>query len=259
MKELLILPILLASAITSGCVVKTSSSGDPASPASNTAPASNPSPAAAPASPAPATAAATPASAPAKTASTPVAMKQPADPKKADTPASAQQATPAPNPATKTDTAAAKTPQPAFSPPPKPKAQPKERKADEANGVPPNMKPGARRAFWIWRDKDGVTWHVRTTTKTELHRFSGRIWVDGTIQDLKPSRLETQDRLKMEDAGIVVFDFTTQGVMDGFDFKVAAGRCVTFHLLIDGKPEPKEVEIGEKEVAAGSPTFRLCQ
>jgi hypothetical protein len=121
------------------------------------------------------------------------------------------------------------------------------------------MKPGAPLAYWIWRDKDGVTWHLRTTTTTQLHRFSGRIWADGTIQDLKPSRLETEDRLKKEDEGVLVFDFTTQGVIDGFDFKVAAGRCVTFHLLIDGKPAPQEVEIGQKEIAAGAATFRLCR
>jgi len=83
--------------------------------------------------------------------------------------------------------------------------------------------------------------------------------VDGTLSELKPSTLDLNDRLKKEDDGVVVFDFNTQGVIDGFDFQLAAGRCVTFHLLVDGKPAPKEVEIGRKEVPSGSPTFRLCQ
>lgn len=125
--------------------------------------------------------------------------------------------------------------------------------------MPPNMKDGAQLAYWIWRDKDGVTWHLRTTAGKVVHRFSGRIWVDGTLGDLKPSRLEIEDRLKKEDEGVLVFDFQTMEVMDGFDFKVAAGRCVTFHLLIDGKPAPQEVEIGQKEIAVGSATFRLCR
>ncbi len=113
-------------------------------------------------------------------------------------------------------------------------------------------------AFWIWRDKDG-TWHLRTTTTKDRHRFSGRIWVDGTIKDLKPSTLELEDRLKKEDEGVVAFDFYTHGVIDGFDFKLPAARCVTFHLLIDGKPLPQAVLIGEKQIPAAGEVFRLCK
>jgi hypothetical protein len=83
--------------------------------------------------------------------------------------------------------------------------------------------------------------------------------VDGTFSGLKPFTLELDDRMKNEDAGVIVFDFVTGGGIDGFDFQLAAGRCVTFHLLVDGKPAPKEVEIGRKEVPSGSPTFRLCR
>jgi hypothetical protein len=121
------------------------------------------------------------------------------------------------------------------------------------------MKEGAPLAYWIWRDKDGVTWHLRTTAGGPVHRFQGRIWVDGTLTDLKPMHLESNDRLKKEDEGVLVFDFGTDVSIDGFDFKVTAGRCVTFHLLIDGKPAPQEVEIGSKEVPAGAATFRLCK
>jgi hypothetical protein len=187
-----------------------------------------------------------PTSRPAATAPAPAPTARPAQP------------APAPSAGQK-DTAPPKKPPPVFAPPPKPSAKPTERKADDANGVPPSMKDGAPLAYWIWRDKDGVTWHLRTTAGGPAHRFSGRIWVDGTFKDLKASRLETVDRLKKEDEGVLVFDFVTADVMDGFDFKVVAGRCVTFHLLIDGKPAPQEVEIGQKEIAVGSATFRLCR
>jgi hypothetical protein len=121
------------------------------------------------------------------------------------------------------------------------------------------MKSGAQMAYWIWRDKDGSTWHLRTTAGGAEHRFSGRIWVDGTVKDLDATRIEGKDRVQKEDAGVFVFDFMTSTHIDGFDFKVVAGRCVTFSLLIDGKPAPKEVEIGAKEIPAGSDTFRLCR
>jgi hypothetical protein len=121
------------------------------------------------------------------------------------------------------------------------------------------MKEGAPLAYWIWRDADGITWHLRTTAGGPEHGFTGRVWADGTISDLKAARLETNDRLRKEDEGVLVFDFDTDVSIDGFDFKVAAGRCVTFHLLIDGKPAPKDVEIGQKEVRPGTATFRLCR
>jgi hypothetical protein len=105
-----------------------------------------------------------------------------------------------------------------------------------------------------------VTWHLRTTAPAnDEHRFGGRVWVDGTFADLKAARLETGDRLRKEDDGVIVFDFATYGAIDGFDFKVGAGRCVTFHLLVDGKPDPKVVEIGAKETHPGGATFRLCR
>jgi hypothetical protein len=271
----LVLSLLVVGTTTQGCVVKTSSSGDPASPASNTSSASSPanptptpSPAAPAPSPAPATPAASPAPAPGKQATSPapVEAKKPASPARprpviaAPAPApTARPAQPAPAPAAAQKPVPPKKPQPVFTPPPKPKAQPTERKADDANGVPPSMKEGAQLAYWIWRDTDGVTWHLRTTAGGKLHRFQGRIWVDGTLSDLNPTRLENNDRLKKEDEGVLVFDFTTDVGIDGFDFKVTAGRCVTFHLLIDGKPAPQEVEIGKKEIAVGSATFRLCK
>jgi hypothetical protein len=275
MKRLLLISLFALGTTTQGCVIKTSSTGDPSSPASNTSSASNtkapprpdPSPAPAAVAPAPATPAApAPAPLPAKQAAAPA----PAGAKQTDTPlrpaapapaptASPAQPPPAPGASQKEVAAPKKTPQPVFTPPPKPKATPAERKFDDALGVPPGMKEGAQLAYWIWRDKDGATWHVRTTAGGPSHRFSGRIWVDGTLTDLKPMHLEISDRLKKEDEGVLVFDFTTDVSIDGFDFKVAAGRCVTFHLLIDGKPAPKEVEIGAKEVPAGSAPFRLCR
>lgn len=250
-KTSIALALMAAALGPIGCVVKTSGSSEPASPS----PATSPTPE--PASPAPApTHAAAPAPAPAQPA--PV---HPATPAPAPT---ANPASPPPVPAPKKEATAGKTAkpaQPAFAPPPKPKEKPSERKASDAIGAPPNLHPGAPLAYWIWKDAKGNGWHLRTTAPAkDNHRFSGRVWVDGTLSDLKPTALEgMQDRLKKEDEGVLVFDFLTGGASDGFDFQVASGRCVTFHLLVDGKPAPKEVEIGQKEIPAGSATFRLCR
>lgn len=276
--------LLISGIATNGCVIKTTTS-DAASPAPAAARAT-PSPAPAPAAPSPASPAAAPspdpapapakpapAPAPAKPAPTPAGpakvpanpmLPKPATPAPAPTPAT--NPTPLPKPATPTPAPTAQKdkkppPQPVFTPPPKPKArpQPAERKATEANGIPPGMKPGARLAYWIWRDADGVTWHLRTTAGGAFHRFTGRVWVDGTVTTLTAANLDQLDRMKKEDDGVFVFDFQTLDHIDGFDFKVSAGRCVTFHLFVDGKESPEIIELGSKEVSPGSATFRLCK
>jgi hypothetical protein len=245
MKQSFILSSFLVSSLAmAGCVVKTSHSSDPSSPMQ---PEPAPAPAPAAPSPAPATHAATPA--PMHAAATPAPS------------AAAKPATPSPMASQKETAPPPKKEQPVFKAPPKPKAKPAERKADEANGVPAHMKSGGALGYWIWRDPDGVTWHLRTTAGGPVHRFSGRVWVDGTFAQLKGSNLEaeTEDRLKKEDEGVLVFDFNTSTEIDGFDFKVGTGRCVTFHLLINEKPAPKDIQIGQKEVSPGSATFRLCK
>jgi hypothetical protein len=121
------------------------------------------------------------------------------------------------------------------------------------------MHAGSPLSYWIWHDETGNGWHLRTTTAGLQHRFSGRVWADAPLADVKPSALEIDDRLKKEEGDrVVAFDFDTMGVIDGFDFQLP-GKCVTFHLLVDGKPAPKSVEIGRKEVSVGSATFRLCR
>ena len=53
------------------------------------------------------------------------------------------------------------------------------------------------------------------------------------------------DRMEQEDEQTIQFSALTDDDLDGFDFEVTRGaRSVRFMLLIDGKPEPDEVEIG---------------
>lgn len=130
---------------------------------------------------------------------------------------------------------------------------------DLAAGQPASMHSGAPRSFWLWHDGDTMTWHLRTTTAGQLHRFSGRVWGDNAITNLKPDVLEAgQDRVRNEQTD-VVFDFLTGGAMDGFDFTVPGGKCVTFHLLVDQKPVPSEIAIGAKAIHPGNAMFTICR
>jgi hypothetical protein len=105
----------------------------------------------------------------------------------------------------------------------------------------PLFAPGAPEAYWIWHDQGG--WHLRTTTAGMPHRFHGLVVpLRGTIVDVRPTRLEWQDRIRMGPRGIE-FDFVTQGGEDGFDWHVSSG-CNRFETFVDGAARPGLVHLG---------------
>jgi hypothetical protein len=97
-----------------------------------------------------------------------------------------------------------------------------------ADGKPAGVEPGAPAGFWIWRNAAGV-YKLRTTTAKKLHTFRGRVkGVQAPIGKVKPSRTELGDRITRGSGGEVIFGFTTNGHVDGFDFR--APKCVRFDL-----------------------------
>ena len=121
------------------------------------------------------------------------------------------------------------------------------------------MHSGATEAIWVWHDGPAVDWHIRTTTAKHLHRFSGRVWVDkGSIVAVRKDALEGADRVR-EESNTVGFDFTTDGAIDGFDFRVKDAACIHLLLTIDGKPEVQRVMIGAKSEHPKAETFALCR
>jgi hypothetical protein len=131
-------------------------------------------------------------------------------------------------------------------------------KISAADGRPKGLKDGAPEAVWIWHEDHGKFWHVRTTTKKFLHRFTGAVYGDGgPITELKLTGLEYNDKIKAVQKGIG-FDFETKGHEDGFDFKVAGNHCVRFQVKVDGKAEPKLVNIGATDAHPPHWHFKLC-
>jgi hypothetical protein len=127
-----------------------------------------------------------------------------------------------------------------------------------ADGRPKGLKDGASEAVWIWHEEKGKFWHVRTTTKKYLHRFSGAVVGEGgPITEIKPTRLEWGDRIKASPKGIV-FDFETDGHEDGFDFRVGGNHCVRFYIKVDGKEEPGKINVGKTDAHPPAWHFKLC-
>lgn len=170
------------------------------------------------------------------------------------------EAPPAAAPVAAAPVAAPPVPQPAYAPPARPAAPPYEHKVNEGTGQPSRMHAGAALGMWIWHDGKGVNWHFRSTTETNLHRFTGRVWPDagGALSDIRPLALESRDRIRPEGAELT-FDFSTKGGLDGFDFHLTGSRCLAFYLLVDGKPDPSRVFIGAANHPANAAAITLCR
>ncbi|MBI5537233.1 MAG: hypothetical protein HY898_31215 [Deltaproteobacteria bacterium] len=140
--------------------------------------------------------------------------------------------------------------------PPEPAKGAAELPAGSANGLPKGLNPGAPAAYWIWQDpSDG--WHLRTTTAGVPHQFMGRILgVSGEIVG-RPMRTEHRDRVRFTKRGMV-FDFQTQGSIDGLDFKASDNGCVRFNLKIDGGPAPKRIFVGSNSLEPPHAHFMVC-
>jgi hypothetical protein len=140
---------------------------------------------------------------------------------------------------------------------PPPKEPVKKGKRTMADGRPKGLKPGAFEAYWVWFE--GTHWKLRTTTHDAMHRFQGAIVSeDGSISEVRPTRTEYNDRLKST-KDTIGFDFQTKGNEDGFDFDAPEDRCLSFFLLIDGKPHVDRVNIGKGDAHPPHWNFKLCK
>lgn len=126
-----------------------------------------------------------------------------------------------------------------------------------ADGQSPRLGPGQPQAYWVGRTASGE-FYVRTTTAKHKVRFQGRIHAQkGALTNFRPTRMDHNDRFKF-DGQDVVFDITTTGDMDGFEFG-AKDACVEFDLRIDGKKMNERIFIGKDETKTPSAHFSLCQ
>ncbi len=144
--------------------------------------------------------------------------------------------------------------QPPVSEPPAVAGPPAAVAPNVSSGQPPNLKPGAPAAYWVWRDAAGV-WHVRTTTAGKLHRFQGKVTgQSGDPIEVKAVKAEMSDRLKAMPKQIL-FAFDTAGHMDGFDFRISDGKCATFHFV---QNDGKKIFVGSSEAQPPKQNFTVC-
>lgn len=129
-------------------------------------------------------------------------------------------------------------------------------------GKPKEFEPGKPARYWIW--SDGQVWHFRTTTAKKKHHFTGQIDVTGgkftDIIGLKGEKLgaNTDYYRYNADKNAILIDFTTDGAVDGIDFRVdAAATEVQFTLALDGEKHPKHIAIGKAGDHPKDAVFKL--
>lgn len=129
---------------------------------------------------------------------------------------------------------------------------------DLAAGRAPELATGNHRAFWIWRDDDGL-WHLRTTSRRVAHRFQGTIrpLPGSEIMDFKRVGLDPNDR-----AGLVgrtlSFDWRTSRLIDGFDFRLRGETGLEFDLRLDEDGSSRYIYLGRDRTKPSAAHFLLC-
>ncbi len=127
-----------------------------------------------------------------------------------------------------------------------------------AEGRASALRIGARRAYWVWKDQDGV-WHLRTTAGQSGRAYEGviRPLPGAEITDVKPIGLGPKAELGMT-GRTLTFRFRTRNGIDGFDFRLTGSACVEFDLRIDRDGDPAHIYLGQNQRRPALEHFLLC-
>lgn len=125
----------------------------------------------------------------------------------------------------------------------------------DAFGQPEGMGEGSSKRFLLWRNNN--VWHLRTTTARNKHTFRGEIVADkGTITELNAVSTERKDWVSLKDPKRISFELTTEGGIDGFDFRTTATN-LKFTLTLDGQTKSSLVFIGSRATNPSTMPFTL--
>lgn len=125
-------------------------------------------------------------------------------------------------------------------------------------GRSPEMRLGAARGYWIWKDDD-LIWHLRTTSGRTGHGFEGviRPFPGAEIVDVRGVGLGPNAQLGMNGRA-VTFKWRTRNDMDGFDFRVNGSDCLEFELRTNQDGDPAHIYIGKGKHRPGKEHFLIC-
>lgn len=134
----------------------------------------------------------------------------------------------------------------------------------DVQGQPTALNPGNSFGYFIFQEGD--IWIVKTTTRGEIHKFTGTILTGSTFINSAPFNPNSKDSVRINSLGTRInFTFKTGGARKGFlihgkgddmprewpdsvsglTFVVADGSTVKFILKVDGLPvKSSDIYIG---------------
>lgn len=122
----------------------------------------------------------------------------------------------------------------------------------------PQFASGDALGAWVWHDSEGH--HVRFTTVENkvVRHFSGKV-CGKDASAVQPVRTDRGDKIRVgPDGHCVVFDFTTNAGIDGFDFRMSDGGDIVYNLELEGQPmATKLIHIGKSGASPQKSPFYL--
>lgn len=107
----------------------------------------------------------------------------------------------------------------------------------------PEFTPGTDLGYYIWKNKENNTWHIRWSSNGINHKFSGNIFSDNKITIIKKEPTKTQTNIKIKKERFLTFSNKQTMSAGGFDFKSDSSN-LRFDIKINGKYFSNLIQIG---------------
>lgn len=135
------------------------------------------------------------------------------------------------------------------------------------DGRPDKLDAGDRGAVYLWHSADG--WHLRTTDVTKVaHHYTGTIALSAGARftSFSTVRLEHDDRVWVDGANVLHYDFTTYAGVDGINVTVSAcdgghsQETMVFTMDINGhEDDPGRIDLGDAKQHPPAATFTVTR
>jgi len=128
-------------------------------------------------------------------------------------------------------------------------------------GQPGSFFPGSNPGVYFWHNEPAGLSLRTTDPPGQAHEYTGTITTDGTIINLTPVQLESNDFYNLGPFGhVLTFDFHTADELDGLDFEIAGGTGVKLEANWDGQPIPmQDFYIGQYGVHPLNNSMWFCR
>jgi len=107
----------------------------------------------------------------------------------------------------------------------------------------PDFSPGQASGVFLWKETFDGPYHLRVSGNGPLAIFEVNILADQPFSSVEPVRLENNDQLLWADNHLNFTSRITTG-QDGIDFALPPGIEALIKVVVDGVPNPRQLNVG---------------